>query len=173
MGPHEEDDLRINEPTNASRLERDMVQSSDHMFNQSSIQMANDGTPGMNARFADGPVNLLDSPNQQENNFGASDDEQRAHRSPAPSNIMYHQIYKKLVPQQNTEERYSPEMRVNKQKGSPFAQYKEEYVKYMDKNNKEYQAALRRKNKEMNQRFRQHEEERAYNLRMMTAQRKM
>lgn len=64
-------------------------------------------------------------------------------------------------------------MRVNKQKGSPFAQYKEEYVKYMDKNNKEYQAALRRKNKEMNQRFRQHEEERAYNLRMMTAQRKM
>ena len=75
MAPHEEDDLRINEPTNASRLERDMVQSSDHMFNQSSIQMANDGTPGLNARFADGPANLLDSPNHQENNFGASDDE--------------------------------------------------------------------------------------------------
>lgn len=60
---HEEDDLAINEPANASRMERDLVQSSDHMFNQSSIQMANDGTPGMNARITDGHGNLLeDSP---------------------------------------------------------------------------------------------------------------
>ena len=31
-----------------------MVQSSDHMFNQSSIQMVNDGTPDRNNRFTGG-----------------------------------------------------------------------------------------------------------------------
>lgn len=65
-------------------------------------------------------------------------------------------------------------MRVKNQKyDSPFAQYKHEYVRYMDKNNKDYQSSLRRKNKEMSQRFKQHEEERAYKKRMKTAQRKM
>ena len=89
---NEEEDLAVIQSANA--MERDMVQSSDHMFNQSSIQMANNndgGTPGMNARFADGHVgNILDSPQKQEDNFGASDDEQRKNRSPAQSNIMYH-----------------------------------------------------------------------------------